>query len=204
MAHHRRNMAAATALNAGIFIAEGVAGREAHSLSLLTDGVHNFSDELGLAALLLAYLFVRGPSRFLLRSANLINSVGIIFVSVVLLWEAVTRLVHPAPTRGAVALLVGLAAAAANWGVARLLARPAALNPAVRLAYLHNLGDVWVSLAPALAGGLLLATGYSFFDPLIASAVAIWLIVSTVQEVAQSRDALLWPEAIVCDHPEHF
>lgn len=39
-------------------------------------------------------------------------------------------------------------------------------NAAIRLAYIHNIGDVWVSLAPVSAGLLLTLTGYSFFDPL--------------------------------------
>ena len=51
-----------------------------------------------------------------------------------------------------------------------------------------------------LAGLLLVATGYSFFDPLIAGAVAVWFIVSTGREVFESHDELIWPEKIVCCH----
>jgi cobalt-zinc-cadmium efflux system protein len=57
-------------------------------------------------------------------------------------------MLNPVPVQGAVPIVVGLAAAAANWGVARLLLEPSRKNAAIRLAYLHNLGDVWVSLAP--------------------------------------------------------
>jgi cobalt-zinc-cadmium efflux system protein len=71
------------------------------------------------------------------------------------------------------------------------------------MAYLHNLGDVWVSLAPVLAGVLLIATGYSFFDPLIAGAVAMWFVVSTGREVLESHDELIWLERLVCCHTEH-
>jgi Co/Zn/Cd efflux system component len=35
-------------------------------------------------------------------------------------------------------------------------------NAAIRLAYIHDIGDVWVSLAPVSAGLLLTLTGYSF------------------------------------------
>ena len=88
-------------------------------------------------------------------------------------------------------------------GVARLLLQPSKDNAAIRLAYIHNLGDVWVSLAPVLAGVLLLVTGYLFFDPLIAGGVALWIIVSTGREVFESHEDLIWPEKIVCGHPDH-
>jgi Co/Zn/Cd efflux system component len=99
-------------------------------------------------------------------------------------------------------IVVGLAAAAANYGVARLLAKPSENNAAIRLAYIHNLGDVWVSFAPVAAGLALLLTGYSFIDPLIAGAIALWIIVSTAQEVLGSHDELIWPDKIVCNHAD--
>ncbi len=63
MAHHRRAVAAAATLNAGIFVAEAIAGYQASSLSLLMDSVHNLSDQLALVALWLAFILSKGPSR---------------------------------------------------------------------------------------------------------------------------------------------
>jgi cobalt-zinc-cadmium efflux system protein len=203
MAHYRKSVAAAVGLNTGIFIVEAVAGYQASSLSLIMDSLHNLSDELALVCLYLAFIVARGPSQKLLRSANGFNSVGLIAVSGLLLWQVVERMLNPVPVQGVVPIIVGLAAAAANWGVARLLSQPSKDNAAIRLAYIHNLGDVWVSLAPVLAGALLIVTGYSFFDPLIAGGVALWIIVSTGREVFESHEDLIWPEKIVCGHPDH-
>jgi cobalt-zinc-cadmium efflux system protein len=144
-----------------------------------------------------------GISRHLLRSANVFNSVGLLLVSALLLWQAAERILHPAPVVGSVAVVVGLLAAAANWGVARLLLAPSRNNAAIRLAYIHNIGDVYVSLAPVAAGLLVSLTGYSIFDPLIAAAIAVWIIVSTVREVFASSEELIWPEKIVCGHSDH-
>jgi cobalt-zinc-cadmium efflux system protein len=202
MAHHRRAVATAVVLNTGIFVVEGLAGYQAGSLSLLMDAVHNFSDELALVALWLAFLVARGPSQTLIRGANIFNSVGLIAVSGLLLWQAIERFLNPVPVQGLVPIVVGLGAAAANYGVARLLLSPGEHNAAIRLAYIHNLGDVWVSLAPVVAGLLLVVTGYSFFDPLIAGAIAVWFIGSTAREVLVSHDELIWPERIVCCHTE--
>ncbi|TMH30877.1 MAG: cation transporter, partial [Betaproteobacteria bacterium] len=152
MAHFRRQLAGAAALNGAIFVVEAVAGYGANSLSLLMDAVHNLSDQAALVLLYLALLLSSGVSRALVRSANLFNSVGLMAVSALLLWQAAERVLAPMPVMGAVPAIVGLAAAVGNWGVARLLREPARGNPAVRLAYLHNLGDMWVSLAPVVAG----------------------------------------------------
>ena len=203
MAHYRKPLAAAAALNTAIFVVEAVAGFQAHSLSLIMDSVHNLSDEMALVFLYLAFVLPHGVSRHLLRSANVFNSVGLVLVSAVLLWQAVERMLHPAPVLGSVAVAVGLLAAAANWGVARLLLAPSRRNAAIRLAYIHNIGDVYVSLAPVAAGLVISVTGYSIFDPLIAAGIAAWIIVSTVREVFASSEELMWPEKIVCGHSDH-
>ena len=62
---------------------------------------------------------------------------------------------------------------------------------------------MWVSLAPVVAGALLTVTGYSVFDPLVAGAIALWIIATTAREVFESHEELMWPERIVCGHPDH-
>jgi cobalt-zinc-cadmium efflux system protein len=114
MAHYRRPLAAAAALNTAIFVVEAVAGFKADSLSLIMDSVHNLSDEMALVFLYLAFVLPHGISRHLLRSANVFNSVGLVLVSLLLLWQAAERILHPAPVVGSVAVVVGLLAAAAN------------------------------------------------------------------------------------------
>jgi cobalt-zinc-cadmium efflux system protein len=202
MAHHRKPLAAAVALNTAIFVVEAIAGFQSESLSLIMDSVHNFSDELALVFLYLAFILPLGISRNLVRSANFFNSIGLVAVSGLLLWQTVERVLHPAPVLGLVPIVVGLAAAAANWGVARLLRNPGRNNPAIRLAYIHNVGDVYVSLAPVLAGLLVTVSGRSIFDTLVAGGIAIWLIASTLREVIGSHEELIWPEKIGCAHSD--
>jgi len=203
MAHYRKPLAAAVALNTAIFVVEAIAGYHADSLSLIMDAVHNLSDEMALVFLYLAFVLPLGVSRHLLRSANAFNSVGLVLVSGLLFWQVVERILHPTPVAGTVAIVVGLAAAAANWGVARLLLGPGRANAAIRLAYIHNMGDACVSLAPVAAGFLVTLSGWSVFDPVIAGGVAMWIIIATVREVFASSEELLWPEKIVCGHSDH-
>src|SRR2546430_5553330 len=148
MAHYRKPLAAAAALNTAIFVVEAVAGFKADSLSLIMDSVHNLSDEMALVFLYLAFVLAHGVSRHLLRTANVFNSVGLLLVSALLLWQAAERILHPAPVVGSVAVAVGLLAAAANWGVARLLPLPGRNNPPLPLAYLTNIGHASASPTP--------------------------------------------------------
>src|SRR5258706_7351970 len=119
MAHIRKPLAAAALLNTAVFAIEAVAGTRAHSVSLLMDSIHNFSDELALLCLLAAYVFTVSLSRGLQRIANLLNSVGLIAMSVVVTWQAVERLLRPLLVIGRISAIVGVLDAARNCVVAR-------------------------------------------------------------------------------------
>lgn len=123
-------------------------------------------------------------------------------LSAVLVWQSLDRVLHPVPVVGWLPVSVGAAAALGNWGVARILRDWQHRSAAIRLAYLHNVGDIYISLAPILAGLLVSISGFSSFDPLIAMGVALWLIGSTAIELRRSGGDLLWPEDATCPHEE--
>jgi cobalt-zinc-cadmium efflux system protein len=139
-------------------------------------------------------------SKNLQRIANIFNSLGLIGISGLIVWQSIERIIHTAPTIGYIPLIVGFLAAFANWAVAKVLYPVKEQNVAIRLAYLHNLGDVYVSLVPVMAGLLVLATGKSYFDPIISVCIGIWLIWTTIKEISLSYNELIWPENAVCRH----
>src|SRR5712692_6235163 len=141
MAHLRKPLAIALGANTAVLVVESVGGIEANSLSLITDAVHNLSDEIALAFLLLAYTLRTGLSSHFLRSANLFNSLGLFTISGLLVWQAIERLIHPQLVWGVVPIVAGLLASAGNWFVAKALQEPSKEDLAIRLAYVHNLGD---------------------------------------------------------------
>jgi cobalt-zinc-cadmium efflux system protein len=200
MSHFRKPLAAAVALNTAICATEAAAGSFAGSLSLLMDAIHNLSDELALVFLLAALLVSHRPSSNLVRAANFMNSVGLLVVSALIAWQAIDRTLHPTPVLGAISVAFGLIAALGNWGVARLLREPAMHRAAIRLAYLHNLGDVYVSLAPVAAGLLIALSGYTVVDPLVALLIAAWFMVGTARELRESHQELIWPTGLTCCH----
>jgi len=200
VSHVRKPLVAAAALNTAIFAVEGIAGLHGHSLSLVADAAHNFSDELALVCLTLAYIVPVGMSRNFQRSANLLNSVGLLVVCAMIAGQAFDRALNPAPVSGLLPIVVGVLSAAANGGVAHMLGRVRHMSAAIRLAYLHNLGDVYVSMAPVAAGILVMAFGWSVVDAFVGAGLAAWIAWGTIQEVRTSAQTLLWPENAVCLH----
>jgi cation diffusion facilitator family transporter len=200
MAHRRKPLAHAFLLNTVVLVVELAGGIQASSLSLIVDGVHNLSDEIALGFLVLAYTLRQGLSGRLLRAANLFNSVGLIAISVLLLWRVIERLSQPVPVLGVIPIVAGIVGAAGNWGVARVLREPAKADAAIRLAYVHNLGDTLLSLGPVGAGALVIASGRPFFDTVVALVIAGVILVTTIRSVAASHQDLLWPANVVCGH----
>jgi cobalt-zinc-cadmium efflux system protein len=200
MAHRLPPLVRALQLNTAVLVVEIVAGIGSNSFSLIMDGVHNLSDEIALGLLVLAYSLRAGLSGRLLRYANFFNSVGLLAVSAFLIFRVVERLSHPVEVFGLVPIVAGLIGAAANWGVARVLRAPSKEDAAIRLAYVHNLGDTLVSLIPVVAGIFVFASGSSIFDSLFALLIAAVIVVTTLQAVMGSHKELLWPENVSCGH----
>jgi cobalt-zinc-cadmium efflux system protein len=189
VAHLRKPLGVALALNTAVSGIELIGGIWGGSLSLVTDAVHNLSDEVGLSFLRLAYLLRPRLSRGLLRGANLLHSVGLLAISLVLATEAIERLRTPQPVPGLVLLVVALLASVGNWAVARSLRSAGREDAAIHLAYVHNRADAWVSLGPALAGGLILASGVSLFDALVALGISLAILVPSFRSILESRRA---------------
>lgn len=202
MAHIRKPLALAVALNTAVFALELPAGIRAHSLSLVMDAVHNFSDEFALICLLCAYSTSLRMSRGLQRASNVLNSLGLVAIGGLVIWQSIERLAHPRPIVGWLSAAAGLLAAAGNWGIAKVLRPWEAKNAAIRLAYVHNLGDTFVSFAPVAAGLLVSLTRKDFFDPTLAIVVGIWILLSTIVELRRAANELTWPEQAVCPHDE--
>ncbi len=201
MAHLRKPLTVALGLNTALLAVEAIGCIGANSLSLGMDAVHNLSDEMALVFLVLAYTLRAGLSGRFLRAANLFSSVGLLTVSGLMLWQAIVRLIHPPVVLGFIPIVAGLIAALGNWGVARALRGPSREDTAIRLAYVHNMGDVLVSLAPVGAGICTILSGSSRFDAFVAILIAGVMIATTLQAILSSQEELLWPKNVACSHP---
>jgi cobalt-zinc-cadmium efflux system protein len=190
----RRALLAALTIVVAVMAAEIVAGLVAHSLALLADAGHMVTDAAALVfAILAARMAARpargrwtfGYSRLEILSAQA-NGIALALVALWVVYAAIRRLVDPHDVRGGLVLVVALAGALASVAASSILARASRGSLNVRGAFLHLLTDVAAFAAAAVAGALVLATGWDRFDPLASLAVAALMLVSSWRLLRES------------------
>jgi cobalt-zinc-cadmium efflux system protein len=181
-----------------LVITEFAAGVLAHSLALISDGWHNFTD---LPTLLLSWLALhfeqKSPDRrktFGYQRAGVLAAFvnGLILVAVALFigFEGYGRLVHPQPVASNALIAVGLAALLINGGISSALARERRdLN--LRAVFIHNLGDALSNVAIIGGGWLIGRTGQTLIDPILAFLIAGMILWSAVGILTDSSNILL-------------
>jgi cobalt-zinc-cadmium efflux system protein len=180
----RGRLAVALGLIVAFMVAEVVAGILADSLALLSDAAHMLTDAGALAlALVAARLAARPPSgrftfglgRAEVLSAQL-NGAALLVLGGVLAFEAVRRLGSPPDVEGGIVVVIGLLGAAVNVAVAWLLARAERRSLNIEGARAHVLADLYASLGAALAGAVILLTGFERADAIAALAVSALML----------------------------
>jgi cobalt-zinc-cadmium efflux system protein len=180
----RRALAIALALIAGFMAFEVTMGIVAGSLALLADAGHMLTDALALAAALVAAgLATRRPGgqwTFGLGRAEILaaqaNGLTLLLVGIWVVYGAVRRLVSPPDVRGGVVLVVALVGVAVNLVATFVLSRASRESLNVRGAFLHVATDLAAFAGTAVAGALVLATGWDRFDPIAGLLVAALMV----------------------------
>jgi cobalt-zinc-cadmium efflux system protein len=166
---------------------EIIAGLLANSLALLADAGHLLTDAAALAFALVAATMAARPaagrwtfgySRLEILAAQA-NGITLALIALWIVWSAIHRLITPEEVRGGVVLVVALIAAAVSLVATLVLSRASRDSLNVRGAYLHVLTDVAAFAAAAVAGALILATGWDRFDPIASLAVAALMLWSS-------------------------
>jgi cobalt-zinc-cadmium efflux system protein len=186
-------------LNTLFTIVAVVYGLRAHSIALLSDGLHNLSDVLGLAlAWGAAHLARRRPSQrrtYGLRSttilAALANAVLLLLAVGGVAWEAILRLRAPGPVHGEVVLWVAALGVVTNGLSALLFLKGRKHDANLRGAFLHLLADAAVSLGVVLTAGLMLVTGWAWLDPAMSLVVSGTILVSAWSLLRESLNLAL-------------
>lgn len=164
---------------------ELVAGILADSLALLADAGHMISDAAALGFALVAATMAARPARgrwtYGFRRLEILaaqaNGLALLLVGAWIVYAAVRRLVSPPEVEGGVVLVVALAGIGVNLAATALLSRASRESLNVRGAFLHVATDLAAFAGTALAGGLVLATGWDRFDPvasLLVAALMFW------------------------------
>jgi cobalt-zinc-cadmium efflux system protein len=180
----RRLLAVALVVLLAFMAAEVVLGIVAQSLALLADAGHMLTDAaaLGLAlfAAWAASLPARGRWTFGFARAEILaaqaNGVTLLVIAVLILYSAVRRLVDPPDVEGGIVTIVALAGIGVNVGVLAILTRARRESLNMRGAYLHVATDLVAFVGTAIAGLLIVLTGWDRFDPLASILVAALML----------------------------
>jgi cobalt-zinc-cadmium efflux system protein len=190
----RRALTIALLLVVVLMVAEVVAGMLGHSLALLADAGHLFTDAAALGFALIASAMAARPaagrwtfgySRLEILAAQA-NGITLGLIALWVVWSAAHRLVNPHDVRGGLVLLVALGGIVMSIAASVVLARASRESLNVRGAFLHVVTDIAAFGAAAVAGGLILATGWDRFDPIASLAVAALMLWSSIQLLRES------------------
>src|SRR3954469_23768525 len=161
-----RAFAIGIGLNLAFVAIEVVFGIYGHSVALLSDGGHNLGDVLGLAVAWGATMLARRPPtpRFTYGLgatsilAALLNALFLLIAVGAISWEAIIRLMHPAPVAGDIVIIVAAIGILVNGATALLFAsgRKGDLN--IRGAFLHMVADAVIAAGVVVTGLLIKLT----------------------------------------------
>ena len=180
----RRRLEIALALILALMGVEVAGGVLAHSVALLADAGHMLTDAAALGAALAAAALAsrpaRGPWTFGLGRAEILaaqgNGIVLLIVMLGIVYSSVRRLVSPPHVHGGIVVAVALAGVAVNLVATLVLAGADRRSLNVRGAFLHVATDLAAFAGTALAGALVLVTGWSRFDPIAGLLVAALML----------------------------
>jgi cobalt-zinc-cadmium efflux system protein len=209
-----RAFAIGIALNLGFVVVEVTYGVIAHSVALLADAGHNLGDVLGLGlswgATALATLKPSTRRTFGFRRSTIVASVAnaliLLFVTGGLTWESIRRLASPEPAQGKTMVVVALVGAVINTASALLFMADSKKDLNLRSAFVHLASDAVLALGVAVAGAVIIFTGWLWLDPAVSIVLAVTILAGTWSLMRKSMNLMLdaVPEGIDPDEVKRY
>jgi len=202
--HHvaKNRLAIAMAVTGSVMVLEFFGSFLSGSLALSSDAWHMFTHLFALAisfvAIILAckqpchhrtYGFYRAEIL-----AALFNSLFLFAVTVYILYEGITRLIHPQPIAGFEMLIVALFGLAANGISIMLLHGSVKSDLNVKSAFLHMFADTASSVVIIVGAVVVSLTGWYIIDPILAIGISVLIFVWAGQLFRDSVKVLLETE----------
>jgi cobalt-zinc-cadmium efflux system protein len=183
----RRALAVTLALIVAFMVVEVVVAVIASSLALLSDAAHMLTDAaalaLSLAAASLASRPARGAMTYGMGRAEILsalaNGVTLLVLALVIVYDAIVRLVSPPHVHGGPVLAVALVGVVVNLFATRIMAgssEPGERSLNVEGSYRHIVTDLFGFIATAVAAIVILATGFSRADPIVSLLIAALML----------------------------
>ncbi|MEO6300459.1 MAG: cation diffusion facilitator family transporter [Paracoccaceae bacterium] len=194
-----RALALALALTAGFLLVEILGAWFFVSLALLSDAAHMFTDCAALAIALAAAHIGQfaaderrtfGYRRFEVLAAAF-NATLLVLAATWILYESVRRLITPTAVEPLGMLLVAVAGLVVNLIGMRVLSGQQGASLNMKGAYLEVWADALGSVGVIAGAVLIWLTGYSWIDPIVAVAIALWVLPRTWNLLSNATHILM-------------
>ena len=174
-------------LNFIFVLIEVIVGLNIHSLSLLSDAGHNLADVGALALSLLAFRLakVKASDKYTYgyRKTSILAALfnaTILLISIgAIVYEAIRRLLNPAPLPGNIIAVVAAIGIGINAFTAILFLKDKDKDLNVKSAYLHLMSDALVSAGLVIGGIVIHFTNWYWLDPVFSITIAIIIVLGT-------------------------
>jgi cobalt-zinc-cadmium efflux system protein len=194
-----RRLSRGLALIVTFMVAEVVAGILADSLALVSDAAHMLTDAGALLLSLVVIRLVRRPARgnvtFGLRRMEILsaqaNGATLLVLAGLIAAGAVYRLVRPPEPGGWTMVIVAVAGAIVNAIATRELGKADRSSLNIEGSYQHLLTDLYAFGATAVAGVVVIATGFGRADAIAALFVAALMLRAAIGLLRASGRVLL-------------
>ncbi|MFC5720492.1 cation diffusion facilitator family transporter [Streptomyces gamaensis] len=184
----RRWLSISLVLIVSYMAVEVVIGFAAQSLALISDAAHMLSDAAAIVLALVAMRLAARPARagytFGLKRAEILsaqaNGLTLLLFSGWLAYEAVQRLLDPPEVGGALVLWTALSGVVVNIVAAWCMSKANRSSLNVEGAFQHILTDLYGFIATAVAGAVVLFTGFQRADAIASLVVVVLMLRSGV------------------------
>jgi len=180
-------------------VIELVAGLKAHSLALVSDAGHNFTDALALGLAWAGNYLQTKPAdetkTFGYHRAGVlsafVNALTLVVLSVWILYESVQRLRAPASVDETIMIAVAVLGLAMNGGIMLALKAASKDDINIRSAFVHMLGDAVGSVAIIAGAVAIRYTGWVRLDPALSILIALLIVWTAWDIIRESLNILL-------------
>ncbi len=180
-----------------------------NSIALLSDAGHMFTHSFAIAISLIAIIIAKKPPchhrTFGLYRAEIlaafINGIFLLLVVILIIWEAIQRLIHPEEVLGYQMLFIAFIGLFVNIISIGILHGSHKENMNIRGVFYHMIADAISSVGIIFAAIIILFTGWNLIDPLVSLLISGLILYWAWGILKESSRVLLEtaPKGLDCD-----
>lgn len=157
------------------------------SLALFADFAHMITDSASIFFAIVMAILSKKPANEKFSYGHgradtigaFINAMFMVFISIVIIYEAINRLFNPVDVNGLGVIIVSTIGLFVNLIGLKLLHGAESLN--TKAAFVHILGDLLGTVAAIMSGVIIYYGGYMIADPLLSIAVSIIILFPAIK-----------------------